>query len=109
MFLILSAAEGIKNKFTDIACVYGRAPLFYFILHWYVIHPLMFAMVFLQGFKNADLVFGTNFGRPKTGGGVDLWVIYLIWIAVVALFYPLCKWHGNYKKNHKEKLWLRYL
>ena len=109
MFLLLSAVEGVKNAFTNIVCTYGKVPLFYFILHWYVLHALVFAMLFLQGFKRSDLVFGTQFGRPKTGSGVALWAIYLIWIAVVILFYPLCKWYGNYKKRKKEKIWLRYL
>ena len=69
----------------------------------------MFVIAFLQGFKSSDLVFGTNLGRPKAGSGVELVLIYLIWIAVIILFYPLCKWYGNYKIKHKEKKWLRYL
>jgi uncharacterized membrane protein len=109
MFLILSFIEGIKNKYTTIVETYGKVPLFYFIVHWYILHPIMFAMVFLQGFKTSDLVFGFNFGRPKEGSGVDLWIIYLIWIGVVILMYPLCKWYATYKMNHKEKKWLHYL
>ncbi len=109
MFLIISFIEGRESKFTDIAKVYGKVPLFYFVIHWFIIHPLMFAMVFLQGFKSPDLLFGFNFGRPKEGSGVELWVIYLVWILVVVLLYPICKWYGNYKQNHKEKKWLSYL
>jgi hypothetical protein len=66
-------------------------------------------MIFLQGFKSADMVFGFNFGRPKEGSGLELWEIYLIWIALVALMYPLCKWYGRYKEKHKGNTWLRYL
>ena len=109
MFLLLSFVEGMKNKFTNIVMVYGKVPLFYFIIHWYIIHPLMFVMVFLQGFKKADLLFGFNFGRPKEGSGVNLWIVYLIWIVVVIILYPLCKWYGKYKEEHREKAWLRYL
>ncbi len=109
MFLILSAVEASKNKLTDIATVYGKVPLFYFLVHWYIIHPLMFLIIFLQGFKSSDLLFGFNFGRPKNGGGVELWAIYLIWIGVVAAMYPLCIWYGKYKESHREKKWLRYL
>lgn len=109
MFLVLSWMEGLQNKFTNIATVYGKVPLFYFLVHWYIIHPLMFLIVFLQGYKVSDLVFGTNLGRPKGVSGVNLWWIYLIWIFVVALMYPLCKWYGKYKETHKEKQWLRYL
>ncbi len=109
MFLILYAVEGLKNKFTEIATVYGKVPLFYFILHWYIIHPIMFLIVFLQGYKSSDLVFGFNLGRPKGPSGVNLWLTYLIWILVVIMLYPVCKWYGSYKINHREKKWLRYL
>src|ERR1035437_2937437 len=33
MFLILFISEKIKNRFTEILSVYGRVPLFYFIIH----------------------------------------------------------------------------
>jgi uncharacterized membrane protein len=109
MFLVLSWIEGLQNKFTNIATVYGKVPLFYFLVHWYIIHPLMFLIVFMQGYKVSDLVFGTNLGRPKGVSGLNLWWIYLIWVCVVVLMYPLCKWYGKYKETHREKQWLRYL
>jgi uncharacterized membrane protein len=109
MFLILSLVQGLKNKWTGIVYVYGKTPLFYFLVHWYLIHPLVFVMVFLQGFHRSDLVFGSNFGRPKTGSGVELWAIYLIWVFIVLMMYPLCKGYGNYKERHKEQKWLRYI
>ncbi len=109
MFLLLSRVEGLRNKFTEITTVYGKVPLFYFLIHWYILHPLMFLIVFFQGYKYSDLVFGVNLGRPKGISGVNLWYTYLIWVLVVIALYPLCKWYGNYKESHKEKKWLRYL
>lgn len=109
MLLILSLAQGVKNKWTAIVCVYGKVPLFYFLVHWYIIHPLVFLMVSLQGFKPSDMVFGTNFGRPKTGSGIELWGVYVVWAGIVLLMYPLCKWYGRYKEHHREKKWLRYI
>lgn len=109
LFLILSAVQGIKNKITEVVSVYGKVPLFYFLVHFYIIHSLLFVMVFLQGFKSSDLEFGFNFGRPKGGSGIELWAIYLVWVGIVVVMYPLCKWYARYKENHKEKRWLRYL
>lgn len=109
MFLLLSWVEGIQNKFTEITTVYGKVPLFYFLIHWYLLHPLMFLIVFFQGYKYSDLVFGTNLGRPKGISGVNLSYIYLIWVVVIIVLYPVCKWYGNYKESHKDKKWLRYL
>ena len=109
MFLILAVLQGTKNKFSETVSVYGKVPLFYFLVHWYIIHPIVFIMIFLQGFKSTDMVFGFNFGRPKEGSGLELWAIYLIWVALVALMYPLCKWYGRYKEKNKGNKWLRYL
>jgi hypothetical protein len=36
-------------------------------------------------------------------------IVYGIWIALVIMMYPLCKWYDNYKKNQKDKWWLSYL
>ena len=109
MFVLLATFESVHNKFVEITRVYGKVPLFYFLVHWYIIHPLMFLIVFLQGYRASDLVFGFNLGRPKGPSGVSLLLTYVIWIGVVILLYPLCKWYGGYKENHPEKKWLRYL
>jgi uncharacterized membrane protein len=110
-FLMLALAEKAKNKFTDIAQVYGRVPLFYFVIHLYLIHLIALAVLFFQGFQSAQFDFASGtFGRPKgIPSGLDLWGVYLIWIGVVAVLYFLCSWYGNYKAQHKERWWLRYL
>ncbi len=109
MSLIIAGVQGISTKWTARVSVYGKVPLFYFLVHWYIIHPVVFLMVFLQGFKPSDMVFGSNFGRPKAGSGIELWAVYLIWIGLVLLMYPLCKWYGRYKEEHREVTWLRYI
>lgn len=109
-FLVLFLTEKASDRFTGVLNIYGRVPLFYFIIHLYIIHLIMFAMLFTQGFKSSDFVFGAfNNGRPKTGGGVGLGTIYIIWFAVVVLMYPLCIWYGKYKSEHPEKKILSYL
>ena len=110
MFFILAAVDGVRNKFTAIISVYGKVPLFYYILHWYLVHSLMFLLMFYQGFAWKDLPFGAfQFGRPPAGSGVELPYIYIIWAFVVISLYPLCKWYNAYKAAHKEKKWLRYI
>lgn len=109
-FLILSISDGAKNKFIDIMTVYGKVPLFYYILHWYLIHTIMFIMLYMQGFKYNDFVFGPfQFGRPQQPSGLELGGVYLVWLAVVISLYPLCKWYSKYKAAHRDNKWLRYL
>lgn len=110
MFLVLSFTEGVRNKVTGIISVYGKVPFFYYLIHLYLIHLLTLIIMFLQGFHWSDLSFAPfQFGRPQSGSGIELWLVFLVWLGVVALLYPFCKWYGNYKFTHREKRGLRYL
>jgi uncharacterized membrane protein len=110
MFLLLSFTEGARNKVTGILSVFGKVPFFYYLVHLYLIHSLTLVIMFLQGFHLSDLSFAPfRFGRPQTESGIELWLVVLVWLGVVALLYPFCKWYGNYKFTHREKGWLRYL
>lgn len=110
MFLVLAFAENAKSRFANMVSVYGKAPLFYFILHFYIIHIAMIILMFLQGFHWQQLDFASgSFGRP-TGAksGLNLWGIYLVWMTLVLILYKPCAWFGNYKLTHKQ-WWLKYI
>lgn len=110
MFTILFIVEGFNNKLTEILMVYGKVPMFYYLMHWYIIHPVMFLILFIEGFHRKDLFPTANsFGRPVQPNGVSLLYIYLIWMIVVIFLYPFCKWYGKYKSAHPENKWLSYL
>jgi uncharacterized membrane protein len=113
LFLVLAAIERPapqpSNPISRILQVYGRVPLFYFIVHFYLIHLLLLVVDFAQGYSLSQLDFGPfQFGRPTIGGGLPTWCIYPIWIGVVVVMYPLSRWYGRYKAVHPEKTWLRY-
>jgi uncharacterized membrane protein len=110
MFLILAFGEVMHNRLTNIASVYGKAPLFYFIVHFYLIHISMIVLMFLQGFKWHDLDFASGtFGRPMGAtSGLNLGAVYVVWIIVVLLLYKPCLWFGQYKATHKQ-WWLKYI
>jgi uncharacterized membrane protein len=110
MFLMFYISDGLNNRFIRIVSNYGRVPFFYFLVHLYLIHSLMIAIMFLQGFRWSDLSFEAfQYGRAGAGSGIGLTTVYLIWLSVVVILYPLCKWYGNYKAAHREKKFLRYL
>lgn len=110
LFLFLSFLEGRDNAFLRILSVYGKVPLFYYLIHWYILRSVVFIMVFAQGFRYDQLLFTPfGFGRPKSGSGLSLAGVYAVWLGIVLLLFPLCKWYGKYKAAHKEKVWLRYL
>ncbi|SEL11085.1 DUF1624 domain-containing protein [Parapedobacter koreensis] len=110
MFLFLFAAERLEGRVSSVFTTYGRVPLFYFLLHFYIIHTILFIVLFLQGYSPSEFEFGSRFGRPQGDNGLKLWVIYLVWIGVVLVLYPICKWYGRYKAHNQGNIrWLRFL
>ena len=107
--LFLAGIEKMQNRFTNIMIVYGRVPMFYYILHFYFIHILVVIVFYLQGYTSKDIVpANTPFlFRPATFG-FNLWGVYVVWLLLVILLYPLCKKYSVYKNTHK-KWWLSYL
>ncbi|MDQ6608823.1 MAG: heparan-alpha-glucosaminide N-acetyltransferase domain-containing protein [Bacteroidota bacterium] len=110
MFLLLAFAERAKSRVGNIISVYGKVPMFYFLIHFFLIHFIMIALMLLQGFHWSQLDFASGtFGRPKgVQSGVSLLAIYLLWIFVVAILYKPCQWFGKYKAAHQQ-WWLKYL
>lgn len=107
--IILFLVEGLDNQLVKPLVIYGRVPLFYFIVHFFILHILLMIILLIQGNHLTDLIFGSNFGRPKGISGLRLPFIYMIWLGLVISLYPLCRWFGNYKAKHPEKKWLRYI
>lgn len=102
-FIIAYLLEGKRIHFLE---VFGKVPLFYFLIHWFILHALQFALIILEGFQFQDLKFGTNFGRPIEWQGVSLVSTYLLWIVAIIILYPICQWYGRYKMG---KSFLRFL
>lgn len=90
----------------------GRVPLFYFVVHFQVIHIIAIAVAVGMG-HSLDAMLTHNFvlDTPKIidNYGLSLPWIYAIWILLVLGLYPVCKWYAKYKAMHREQWWLSYL
>lgn len=110
--IFLSIVKNTTSRLAKIILVYGRVPLFYYIIHFYLLHIISALLYLSRGHSPAEGMKGTP-GIPfkfiTPGEGYDLWVVYAVWLSVVIALYPLCKWYDQYKSNHKEKWWLSYL
>jgi uncharacterized membrane protein len=110
-FLFLYATETIQNKITDFLLVYGRVPFFYYVLHLFIIHLSALIIHVLLGGNWNDLILDASIFTTDemSNYGYSLFVVYLVWIAIVLLLYPVCKKYMTYKINNKDKWWLSYL
>ncbi len=107
--LFLAFIEKVQNRFTVVMNMYGRVPMFYYVIHLYVIHVIGIIVFFAQGFSTKDIVSpGIPFRFKPNGIGFGLWSIYAIWLIVVLILYPLCKKYSQYKRTHTQ-WWLSYM
>ena len=106
--LFLGFAERPLNRLGNIITVYGKVPMFYYLIHFFVIHIAAIIAGLISGFMLYD-IFALTPDHPLPDFGYKLWVVYAVWMSIVALLYPLCKRYAKYKFSHPEKWWLSYL
>jgi hypothetical protein len=90
----------------DTLVMFGRVPFAFYVAHLYLIHALAVVLGVIQGF-DARQFFVMAWAFPS-GYGVPLPGVYPIWIAIVALLYPLCRWVAAVKARRSD-WWLSYL
>jgi len=98
----------LREKIT----VFGRVPMFYYLAHLYLIHALAMTAAVLQGYKASDMILGgrVNASAALKGYGFSIGIVYLVWIGVILLLYPLCQKYDQYKRAHlRQYWWLSYL
>jgi len=87
---------------------FGRVPMFFYILHLYLIHSLavLMAVVFHQ--PVAWLLHGAMFAGTPDNYGYHLPFVYLMWITAVVILYFPCRWYEGVKQRRKD-WWLSYI
>jgi uncharacterized membrane protein len=88
--------------------IYGRVPMFYYLLHIFLIHVMAVVVAFAYHQPAAWLLQGGIFQPLPAGYGHGLPFIYLVWITVVAILYLPCKWFADLKARRKDA-WLSYI
>jgi uncharacterized membrane protein len=109
--LFLAFAEKPLNRLSEKVVVFGRVPMFYYLLHIYLIHILAVIAAATSGFKWSDMVLTgwVSMNAQLKGYGYSLVFVYVLWILIIIGVYPLCKWYDNYKQANRSKWWLSYI
>jgi uncharacterized membrane protein len=88
--------------------IFGRVPMFFYILHIYLIHTLAVVVALFHRESVGWLFHGAFFGGAPDGYGYNLPFVYLMWIVAVGLLYFPCRWFAELKKRRRD-WWLSYL
>ena len=109
--LFLCAMEYGTPRCLRPALIFGKVPMFYYLLHVPVIHLLAIAVCYARYGHVYWMFQSPNIASfPMTvppGWGYSLPVVYLVWIIVVVTLFPLCHWFAGVRQRRTDA-WLSY-
>jgi uncharacterized membrane protein len=106
MAIICSFTDRWQGWWKDTLIMFGRVPFAFYVAHFYLIHILAIGFGIMQGFEASQ--FMHIFFLFPEGYGTNLTGVYIVWLLVLIILYPFCRWMSNIKRNRKDR-WLSYL
>jgi uncharacterized membrane protein len=109
--LFLAFSENQPSALARKVIVFGRVPLFFYVMHIFMVHFVAMIAAVMTGYSVWTMIFNTwvTFSQELTGYGFSLPVVYVVWIAIVILLYPVSRWYERYKMANRQKVWLSYV
>jgi uncharacterized membrane protein len=111
LMILLGLLEKVEGSRSNPLLVFGRVPLFYFLLHFFVIHLAALIMYMIRTGKalgEIDFPFPASLGGPTADGAVSLPWVYVAWVSVVLGLYPLCRWFDAFRREGGRS-WAKWL
>lgn len=104
--LLCAFADCFTGPVKDALVMFGSVPFAFYVVHFILIHTLSAILGVVQGFDVRQMM--TMFFYSPKGYGVGLPGVYAVWMLVVALMYPICRWVAAVKARRRD-WWLSYV
>ncbi|MEX5581808.1 DUF1624 domain-containing protein [Pseudomonas lurida] len=98
LLLLLAFERAGQKRWIGILATFGAAPMFFYLLHLYVLKILYVACVALFGLNH-----GNYFGFDSIGA------IWLVALLLPLVLYPPVRWFAGLKARRRDLAWLKYL
>ncbi len=102
--IIMSSFHHWPDVIKKILLVFGRVPLFFYLIHIAFIHATMVVWYFIQHQRWLNYQWNSTIADYEP----SLLNTYLVWIVVIALLYIPCRWHYRLKSRSAHPV-LKYL
>ena len=93
--MLLASFENARGAFARLLATYGKVPFFFYVVHIYLIHAFAVA----TGLALTGILAST----PAIG--LSLPGIYFVWLLVLVLLYPICRWFAGLKERGSGWWW----
>jgi uncharacterized membrane protein len=104
--MLCAVGDRVPHAIKQPLIVFGRVPFAFYVAHLYLIHTISVGLGTMQGFEPRQFLTPVFF-LPE-GYGLGLPGVYLVWLLVVAILYPFCKWVAAVKARRRD-WWLSYV
>jgi uncharacterized membrane protein len=111
MFLVMPALERARGSASDVVALFGRVPLFFYLLHIPLIHAVAMLVSVFRDDSGLHWLVGNHpvmIGPAPDGYRWSLPLLYAITALCVALLYWPCRWFAE-QRAARPGSWLRYL
>lgn len=92
----LAWLESVDNWFTRVCATFGGAPMFYYLLHLYLLLVIGITLTAVLGANH-----GTRYGVEH------IWQVWLLALALMPVLYFPCRAFAHYKRTSRQA-WVRY-
>jgi uncharacterized membrane protein len=104
--ILCAFADHVPSAIRDRLVIFGRVPFAFYVAHFILIHALSVMLGVAQGFGWRQMK--TIFLFYPKGYGVTLPGVYAVWLLVILLLYPYCRWMAGIKARRRD-WWLSYV
>jgi len=98
LLLLLAFERAGHRRWIGVLAVFGSVPMFFYLLHLYVLKVLYVACVALFGLNQ-----GNYFGFDSMGA------VWLMALVLPLALYPPVRWFAGLKARRRDLAWLKYL
>jgi hypothetical protein len=109
---LVPVLESARGRLARWLTVFGRVPMFYYLLHIPLIHAVAVAIAAVRTPQNLGWLFENHpmgMSPPPDGYVWSLGLLYLVTFAVVVVLYFPCRWYMRLKQERRDVGWMSYL